>query len=279
MIRPSIRIIRKVKRLYNAFTRPLRRHALDVVTHLPFSHFYFRPLFLNELYMALGLWEPYVFKSLNLTEGDVFIDVGAHIGTHSVYASQQVGKTGLVIAIEPDRRNLHLLRLNLAGKSNVCILERAVGPEGIIYLDSRNDPLYTRAAKHSGANREVRSIALDSLTEVVKRLKENMKYSVLVKIDVEGGEIDVVEGGRMFFAQFHPTLIIESLKPRKLRKILERLGFCGYRLFESYYLFRFEANPFKKEAECSCDKEGMHAVTEPQTEACMHACELKTVFK
>ncbi|HWB04838.1 MAG TPA: FkbM family methyltransferase [Verrucomicrobiales bacterium] len=49
-----------------------------------------------------------------LKEGDVVIDLGANFGYYALVESRLVGRTGKVIAIEPDPRNLEYLNINLA---------------------------------------------------------------------------------------------------------------------------------------------------------------------
>jgi hypothetical protein len=63
-----------------------------------------------------GVWEPGETRFLRalVRPGDVFVDVGAHVGYFSLLAASRVGEEGAVIAVEPEPRNLRLLRANLA---------------------------------------------------------------------------------------------------------------------------------------------------------------------
>jgi len=191
--------------------------------------------------MALGLWEPYVRKNLVLNKGDVFIDVGANIGYYTVYASKKVGNTGLVVAIEPDVRNLPVLHKNIGALEipNVRAVEAACGFDGYIYLTATKLPLFSSTTKEreNYEQKRIRSISLNTLTEDIN-VGENSK--IFVKIDVEGGEIDVIRGGLSFIKRYHPTLIIETFDLPKLHKLQETLEEIGYRclkLFRSYYCF------------------------------------------
>ncbi len=49
----------------------------------------------------------------HLNEGDIFIDVGANIGLYTILAAQQVGPSGMVIALEPSRREFVRLLKNI----------------------------------------------------------------------------------------------------------------------------------------------------------------------
>lgn len=232
-----VSINKLIQILYDAITLPLQRYSYRMTIRLPFSHFYFRPLFLCEVYMALGIWEPYVRGCLSLSQGDLFIDVGAHIGYYTIYACGRVGESGSVIAIEPDKRNLRVLYKNVEAvkASNVRVVEAAAGFNGSLYLQSRPNPLYnsTTKSKDYHGQEEVKSVSLDTLSEDVT-LPEYGK--VYVKIDVEGGERDVIRGGSSFLKRYRPTLIVEAGSLPNLQEALGGLGYSCHRIFRCYYL-------------------------------------------
>jgi FkbM family methyltransferase len=186
--------------------------------------------------MALGLWEPYVRKTLTLRRGDALVDVGAHIGYHTLYASRRVGTSGSVIAIEPDERNLALLRKNTgaAKASNVQILEAAAGLGNTLYLLPCENPLYTKTVGRieAGDLGEVNSIPLDRL---MASLSFGRHSNIFLKIDVEGSELDVIRGGLSFIKTYHPTIIVESWNHTLLQQTLAEAGYDCIRLFAFYY--------------------------------------------
>jgi len=231
-----LRINRIITKLYGVFTKPIIKYASKIITRLPLSNFFFRPLFLDEIYMALGFWEPYVRKNLPLSNGDIFVDIGAHIGYYTVYASQKVGKDGLVIAIEPDRRNLKVLYRNIGERKNVLVYEAAVGQNGFLYVNQQENPLYTKTTRerHDNKHYGIPSISLDSLLEKVERINF---HSVVVKIDVEGAELDVIKGGQAFLKKISPTLIIECTNPSKIKSFLKQFGYTFEKLYGSYFIF------------------------------------------
>ncbi len=233
-------ISRLIQELYSLIMMPLRKYSFCMIIRFPFSSFYFRLLFLDEVYMALKLWEPYVRKTLVLDKGDVFIDVGAHIGYYTLYASRKVGKDGIVIAIEPDKRNLTVLYKNIkaAEVNNVRVFEAIAGCEdSSLYLVPRQNPLLTGTTKEEGKyseQKEIKSICLNSL---IGSINVGEHSRVFIKIDVEGGEIDVIRGGLSFIGHYHPTIIIESSKLPPLQEDLEEIGYSYSRLFRTYYYF------------------------------------------
>ena len=63
---------------------------------------------------------------MSLSEGDTFIDIGAHIGYYSMVASRLVGDSGKVISFEPTPSTFGLLQKNLQQKGNVKLENLAV---------------------------------------------------------------------------------------------------------------------------------------------------------
>jgi predicted RNA methylase len=66
-------------------------------------------LFFPQLYD----WEMIEFMKNNLEKGDIFLDIGVHIGFYSLSASGFVGKSGQVLSIEADVKNYSRLRENI----------------------------------------------------------------------------------------------------------------------------------------------------------------------
>lgn len=230
------------ERLYDkALTQPFEKYKPRFVVHLPSSEFSFRPLYFQDLYMALKIYEPYVRQVLQslLVPSSVFVDVGAHIGYHTVFAAKTVGLNGLVIAIEPDERNRTLLLKNCRHLQNVVIHQAAAGvKEGSVYLKYKQNPAVSEVASQGETPdltyRKVDCITLDSLVPLVKGKNPP---SVLVKIDVESGDTEVLQGGLELLATIHPALIIEVAHPSKIEEILDRFGYKPAQLFRTYWLF------------------------------------------
>jgi FkbM family methyltransferase len=81
---------------------------------------------------ALGTSEPFLQQALVelLSPGDVFYDLGANVGFFTLLAARLVGRTGTVIAFEPDPRNAEALRSNsLNGLANVGVIELGVSDQ------------------------------------------------------------------------------------------------------------------------------------------------------
>jgi hypothetical protein len=82
---------------------------------------------------ALDVFVKEVYERFyRLREGDVVIDVGAHVGMFTIKAAMSVGEKGKVVAVEPVEENLRLLRKNveLHELNNVVIIGKACSREG-----------------------------------------------------------------------------------------------------------------------------------------------------
>ena len=159
------------------------------------------------------------------------LDVGAHIGVYATLAAQRVGSAGRVIAVEPDARNVEILRANLvanAVEERVEIIEAAASDaNGTVrfYLDEAEttgtmgsqweDPLAdSRPA-------EIPAVRLDDV------LGESEPD--LVKIDVQGAEVAALRGLQGTFERYPPKVIFVELN----RAALERAGSSGDELVAS----------------------------------------------
>lgn len=128
---------------------------------------------------------------LYLRDGDVVVDVGANVGTLSLTASLAVGPTGRVYAVEPHPRIVRYLRGNIEQNNarNVTIHHVALGDkDGTAWLsDRRNDDQNVIV---DGVGRiGVRMLPLDALPVTEGPI-------ALLKVDVEGFEKFVIDGGR-----------------------------------------------------------------------------------
>jgi FkbM family methyltransferase len=174
--------------------------------------------------------------------GATVVDVGANIGYNTVHAAHLVGATGRVIAIEPTPDNLAVLRRNVAaaGFANVAVHAVAAGRA------AGTQDLYVRgdvSAVNSLFPQSCYAFVTDVLPVPVLPLDELVDGCAdVVKIDVEGAELDVLEGmprllgspGVALIVEWHPLLQrLAGYAPDELpRWLLER----GFRLEAASHL-------------------------------------------
>lgn len=157
-----------------------------------------------------GHYEPYLSAVLDglLGTGDVFVDVGANVGYHTVRAARSVGDGGRVLAVEANPENARLLALTVAANDfeHVDVLPIALGDRaGSVHFGSHIGSNGGFAAGglealSSGRGTMVPSIPLDDLR--LDRLD-------VMKIDVEGAESIVIAGALDTIARLRPAIVME----------------------------------------------------------------------
>ena len=138
-------------------------------------------------------------------EGDIVIDVGAHIGPYTLKASKRVGLNGKVIAIEADPENFDILNRNiqLNKLTNVIALNYAAYSKEdkikLYLLKEKNhltqniNTVMTDRANNEKKFVEVQANTLDYLLQSNGIKHEQVNW---IKIDVEGAEFDVLKGAK-----------------------------------------------------------------------------------
>jgi FkbM family methyltransferase len=169
----------------------------------------------------LGTYEPVttlVFERL-VAPGDMVVDVGAHWGYFTLVAATLCGETGRVIAFEPDPRNVSILTKNLQANHlvNVDVVQKAVsdrkGPAKLfLSRDSSGNSLDSvppGAELSLGQNDHlaVETVTLDGF------LAPPCRKPSLVKVDIEGGELAVLEGMKTLIRETGDLALITEFNP------------------------------------------------------------------
>jgi FkbM family methyltransferase len=155
-----------------------------------------------------------------LQPGMTFIDIGANFGTYTLIGAHAVGDEGQVIAIEPSPAIAALLRENVImnGFAERChVLPCALGDcEGTATLHEfatrqGSNTLLPQIADIARAEYDetitARTVPLRTLDAIIAECAPDRID--LIKIDVEGFEEQVLEGGRQMLARHRPKLIME----------------------------------------------------------------------
>ncbi len=158
--------------------------------------------------------------------GDVVLDVGANIGTHVVPFSRMVGDGGCVVAFEPQRLVFQNLCANLAlnGICNVVAHEVGVGREAgwvqVPVLDPRQEFNFAALA--------ISGHASGAMVKVVRIDDLKLTRCNLIKVDVEGMEVDVLTGATATLERLKPVLFVENNTIEGSRPLLEMLKSLNY---------------------------------------------------
>ena len=167
-------------------------------------------LFIGKALDIYGEWCESEMSALGqlIRQGDVVIDVGANIGTHAVFFAQKVAPGGLIYAVEPQRMTYELLCANLVINNllNVIPLKAAAGETAGEIAIPILDP---NQAQNFGSlniegHSEGESVRLMTLDEL------GLKRCNMIKIDVEGMELQVLKGAEKTIKTCRPFLFVEN---------------------------------------------------------------------
>jgi len=158
----------------------------------------------------------------------IFVDVGAERGFYTHLALRHMPAPNRVVAIEPDPHRAAALRRYFANADHVAIVEAAAGSgTGSVSL-SKNGPHSASMRRDGGARFTVRSIVLDEIADA--------RDADLIKIDVEGAEVVVLDGMSGIlrdrrchvYVEYHPWA--EEITPDARQRIRALASRCDYQI-------------------------------------------------
>jgi FkbM family methyltransferase len=172
-----------------------------------------------------GIYEESVIRKLAsvLHPGMAFVDVGANIGLHSLVAAHRVGVSGRVLALEPQRRVYERLKANIAlnNLSQITTLNLAAGAghsELPLYqLSQNNDGLATLALSADERSSMQENVRMEPLDALIQRVFGDAQPDV-IKIDVEGAELEVLRGATLTFQRSQLTHVFVECIERHLNR-------------------------------------------------------------
>jgi FkbM family methyltransferase len=176
-----------------------------------------------------------LMKSL-VSSGDFVADIGANVGVYTIEISRAVGSEGRVYSFEPLRANYDILSalVRKAELRNVLLVHAALAsvvaegemiiPEAAGFIGYYQAHL-TKSGGGNGKREQVDIVSLDELHRrgVIQRVN-------FVKCDVEGGELEVIQGGQTLIVSHKPGWLMEVSKEKsgQVFAILKDLGYRAY---------------------------------------------------
>jgi FkbM family methyltransferase len=213
--------------------------------------------FLSTNILFFNTYERFILKELvsflNIffsedLKNKVVLDIGANLGNHTLYLSEFFKK---VVAIEPnpmvfkvlklnceDHKNIEAYRIAISDKSQTSIFishKANLANGGLKHLqpDFKQTSLHALSASGRFDQYSVESIKLDTFLRLYK-LKPDV-----IKIDVEGAELNVLKGASSYLVNNSPVIVMElafeSFGTDKRNQLLDQLSKYGY---TQYYVFR-----------------------------------------
>lgn len=188
-------------------------------------------------------WEPhlvdFVRSYTKLLGCQAIVDVGANFGYHSMQFSRILGPEGRVFSFEPQSQNYELLMRNIAHNSianitpfnKACSSSRATVSMPLITDTTTVVNMGDFTLNQTGAasaTTDVEAVPLDSMA---------FPPIGLMKIDVQGWELSVLQGAKELLQKDRPTLIIEfeeyqlAKTGTTCKNVIDYLRSIGYYIF------------------------------------------------
>ncbi|MCX7715971.1 MAG: FkbM family methyltransferase [Endomicrobia bacterium] len=159
-------------------------------------------------------------------EGYVVYDIGAHIGYFSLLSYVLTGTTGKIYAFEPNKYNLFLLSQHIRVNKckNVVIVDKAVSDKVGVVMFSLGNGSGTGRISDKGEY-EVETTTLDKFV-----LEDRNEIPDLIKMDVEGEELNVLRGGMKFLSKYRPILFVSTHSNKLYKDCYSYLVEIGYKI-------------------------------------------------
>ena len=160
-----------------------------------------------------------------LREGDVFFDIGANVGWHSLYAAQWVGVSGKVFAFEPEDENFKILSANTNSFSNITPVQLALGEQQgdfrlVGFWENRGNHMIDFTKDFAAPlSQQVRMTKLDDFLS-----SAGLEQIRFIKIDAQGCEVKILRGAGELIKRSRPFVQAE-FSPAHIR-------FCGDSIFD-----------------------------------------------
>jgi FkbM family methyltransferase len=201
------------------------------------------------------MYEPETTRFLAgiLTQGDTFIDIGAHIGYFSCVAAKLVGNHGKIFCFEPETSNYqHLLQhISLNNLQNVLPFKLAVGDRNgtvSLYVNQDNDGGHAlwdvrshffnvESRNHLKTDRVPQATLETALSQM------SLNSLKAIKIDTEGSEYNIIHGGLGLLRKHDvPYVLCEvnrfglqqmGTSETALRQLMSQLGYSSFLLTQN----------------------------------------------
>ena len=215
-----------------------------------YGPFKFDPEFLFSNYSKFGSDHNRGFNHLmkNLENKKTFFDIGAHIGLVSIPAAMNMYKDSKIIAFEPSDQNYNHLKSHIKNNKlskKIKLYKNLVGEKNCkknFYYSKNESPLNSIIKLKQFENYKKKSINQITIDYFCNRYKI---YPDIIKIDVEGAELNVLKGAKETILKYKPIIYL-SVHPSHLKK----LGFYLTQLknlisFYGYKVEDFDCNRVK----------------------------------
>jgi FkbM family methyltransferase len=189
-------------------------------------------------YLYFGFMENGHDNLLSLVEeNQIILDIGTNIGSTLLQFAKKLNNNGFVYGFEPDKFNYRKANLNISLNTfkNVLVENKGLGKVSGVFnlaIDCESNRGMNRIVNQENINTS--KIVIVTLDEWYEKLQ--LEKIDLIKIDVEGYEMNVIIGGIKVLRRFKPILFIElddnnlKLQDSSAKELITLLISLGYNI-------------------------------------------------
>ena len=229
-----------------SFTKFFKKKTISVYDNV--SNSTFKLILRDDCYIEkeiqqFGLYGYFEKESLKLwsflsSKSDVIIDIGANTGLYSMLAKAN-NSLSTVLSIEPIQTNFDVLTDNIKLNKFKIITEKValsnIIGEAKMYMfkDKLNYMTSINSNRYEGNPEIIQGkeiVEVNVPIQIFSNLykKHNLKSLDLIKIDVEGHEVEVIESMMEYISKFKPNILIEILSDEianGISKLVENMNY------------------------------------------------------
>lgn len=187
--------------------------------------------FTDDFELLSPTYEASLRPFFSIHEG-VFVDVGAHVGKYTIMVGKLLGNKGKVIAIEPHPDNYQALlrHISLNGLQNVIAVQKACTPQPseVSLYKNIDDGRWSIKYNFGLGKIVVYGEPLDSILKSLDIGEVN-----LLKIDVEGAEMDVLQGAVQVLARSPRLVVVMEAWPENAKDAIHFLQHRGFKVLDT----------------------------------------------
>lgn len=210
-----------------------------------------------EELILYGIHEPMCTElyRTRLSFGDIVLDVGTNIGYYLAIASSEIGTTGCIYGFEPDEELFSCAVDNAGGfDCQVHLHNKAVSAKSGTVLFHVSEVANWGSIRRRNLLRPCRSINVESIT-IDSFCSKNGVTPNMIRMDIEGGEVEALEGARKVLSSVRPNLFIEihtvlitHSELKRILKLLKLSGYSHYVVVDRYFDWPWSNERFRRES-------------------------------
>lgn len=186
-----------------------------------------------------------IYRSV-LCAGDLVLDGGAHVGRHSFPMAECVGPKGLVLAVEayPKLARQFVQRVRKHRAPQVKVIDKALYDRmgRVSFHCTKQHPAYSGIeARRYDFEERVQVIEVETTTIDMLMMQHAGRRLRLAKLDLEGGELRALQGGRSILHTSRPLIVFENDQENSARAYGyskdEWFGFFGAAGYDTFTLW------------------------------------------